>query len=72
MILHDAFHTNGGSPPPVLTTLLHCCHGNGVLLLSLSCSFSISCIRNLHGAFQWNVVVACSCTLDLLTQAVYI
>lgn len=72
MILHDAFHANGGSPPPVLTKLLHCCQGNCVLLLSLSCSFSLSCIRSRHGAFEWNVVLACSCTLENWTQTVFI
>lgn len=71
MILHDAFHANGRSPPPVLTKLLHCCQGNCVLLLSLSHSFSLSCTRNRHGAFEWNVVLACSCTLENFHKAAH-
>lgn len=50
--IHD--HISGGWPT-VLTKLLHCCQGNWLLLLSLSCSFSTSCTRHRHSA--WRVVV---------------
>lgn len=66
-----AFQTSGGSPT-VLTKLLHCCQGNWLLLLSLSCSFSTSCIGQRHGAPEWSLVCACPFPLGNLLQIFFL